>query len=429
MGSGFLLQTILIFLIIFSILVIIHEFGHFYFAKKAGILVREFAIGMGPKIFSHRKNGTTYTVRIFPLGGYVRMAGYGDDEMELRAGMLVKIKLDDTNTITEIDLSDKQQLDGVPMELVAYDLDKDMYLEGNVAGRDGLIRYTVKRDALITEPDGTQVQVAPLDVQFQSAPLLKRMMTNFAGPMNNFILGILVFSAIAFIQGGVLVNESRIGEISPNSPAQEVGLQEGDQVTAINGQEVKLWPELVQTIQSSPNEPLLLKVKSQSDDSVKEVSITPSIQTDEDGNEYGQIGIMQAIERSFSSKIIYGFTQTWFIITSIFSLIGSMFTRGFDVNAFGGPVAIYAATEEVVGYGFMSILSFLGYLSVNLGTVNLLPVPALDGGKLLLNLVEGVRGKPLEPEKESIITLIGVVMLLLLMIVITWNDIQRFFFG
>lgn len=429
MGSGFLLQTILIFLIIFSILVIIHEFGHFYFAKKAGILVREFAIGMGPKIFSHRKNGTTYTVRIFPLGGYVRMAGYGDDEMELRAGMLVKIKLDDTNTITEIDLSDKQQLDGVPMELVAYDLDKDMYLEGNVAGRDGLVRYTVKRDALITEPDGTQVQVAPLDVQFQSAPLLKRMMTNFAGPMNNFILGILVFSAIAFIQGGVLVNESRIGEISPNSPAQEAGLQEGDQVTAINGQEVKLWPELVQTIQSSPNEPLLLKVKSQSDDSFKEVSITPSIQTNEDGNEYGQIGIMQAIERSFSSKIIYGFTQTWFIITSIFSLIGSMFTRGFDVNAFGGPVAIYAATEEVVGYGFMSILSFLGYLSVNLGTVNLLPVPALDGGKLLLNLVEGVRGKPLEPEKESIITLIGVVMLLLLMIVITWNDIQRFFFG
>ena len=89
-----MLQTILIFLIIFSILVIIHEFGHFYFAKKAGILVREFAIGMGPKVFSTRKNGTTYTVRLLPLGGYVRMAGYGDDETELRAGMLVKILVD-----------------------------------------------------------------------------------------------------------------------------------------------------------------------------------------------------------------------------------------------------------------------------------------------------------------------------------------------
>lgn len=106
-----------------------------------------------------------------------------------------------------------------------------------------------------------------------------------------------------------------------------------------------------------------------------------------------------------------------------------MFTKGFDINAFGGPVAIYAATEEVVSYGFYSILSFLGFLSVNLGTVNLLPIPALDGGKILLNIIEGVRGKPLEPEKEGIITVIGVGLLFILMILITWNDIQRFFFG
>src|SRR5699024_10538726 len=148
-----LLQTILIFLIIFSILVIIHEFGHFYFAKKAGILVREFAIGMGPKVFSTRKNGTTYTVRLLPLGGYVRMAGYGDDETELRAGMLVKILVDENEMITNIDLSDKDQLEGIPMELVAYDLDEAMYLEGNIAGRTGLVRYYVDREALITEAD------------------------------------------------------------------------------------------------------------------------------------------------------------------------------------------------------------------------------------------------------------------------------------
>lgn len=106
-----------------------------------------------------------------------------------------------------------------------------------------------------------------------------------------------------------------------------------------------------------------------------------------------------------------------------------MFTRGFDINAFGGPLAIYAATEEVASYGFMSIISFLGYLSVNLGTVNLFPIPALDGGKLILNLIEGIRGKPLEPEKEGIITVVGVVLLLILMVLITWNDIQRFFLG
>src|SRR5699024_8981686 len=109
----------------------------------------------------------------------------------------------------------------------------------------------------------------------------------------------------------------------------------------------------------------------------------------EQGESYGQIGVYQPFDQSFQAKITFGFTQTWLIITSIFSLIGSMFTRGFDINAFGGPVAIYAATEEVVSYGFMSVLSFLGSLSVNLGTVNLLPIPALDGGKILLNFVEG----------------------------------------
>lgn len=423
-----MIQTILTFVIIFSILVIIHEFGHFYFAKKAGILVREFAIGMGPKIFSHRKNGTTYTIRLLPIGGYVRMAGYGDDETELRPGMLVKISLDENDRVTHIDLSGDERMDSLPMELIRYDLDNDMYLEGNVTGRDGLVRYPVKRDALITETDGTPVQVAPLDVQFQSASLGKRMMTNFAGPMNNFILGIIVYSIIAFAQGGVMINDSILGVVEENSPAQEAGLLEGDEVTAINGQEISSWGELVQTVQQNPEKKLELQVVSGENDETKTITVTPRKQVTEDGVEFGQLGVYQASDSSLKAKLMAGFIQTWSIITSIFSLLASMFTKGFDVNAFGGPLAIYATTEEVASYGFMSILGFLGYLSVNLGTVNLLPIPALDGGKLLLNIVEAIRRKPLEPEKEGIITGIGVILLLLLMVLITWNDIQRFFF-
>lgn len=424
-----MLQTILIFLIVFSILVIIHEFGHFYFAKKAGILVREFAIGMGPKVFSHRKDGTTYTVRMLPLGGYVRMAGYGDDETELRAGMLVKVQLDENQRITHVDLSDKEQMDGIPMELVGYDLDEAMYLEGNVAGRDGLVRYLVNRDALITEADGTQVQVAPLDVQFQSAPLAKRMLTNFAGPMNNFILGIIVYTVLAFAQGGVAVNDSVLGEVESGSAAAEAGLVEGDRVQAVNGDEISTWIQLVQKIQASPGKEVQLTIQPEAGGPIENVAVIPKKQVAEDGTAYGQLGVYQAFDTSFQSKIVFGFVQTWTIISSIFSLVASMFTNGFDINAFGGPLAIYAATEEVASYGFLSVVSFLGYLSVNLGTVNLFPIPALDGGKLLLNVVEGIRGKPLEPEKEGIITVVGVVLLLLLMVLITWNDIQRFFFG
>ena len=424
-----MIQTILIFIIIFSILVIIHEFGHFYFAKRAGILVREFAIGMGPKVFSHRKNGTTYTVRIFPLGGYVRMAGYGDDTNELRAGMPIKILVNEQNNITLINLSDKEQIHAIPMEITQFDLDEAMFLEGMVPGNSAPVRYTVEREALIVEPDGTEVQVAPIDVQFQSASLVNRMLTNFAGPMNNFILGVVVFSVLAFIQGGVASDANKLGEVISGGVAESAGLQEGDIIKEIDGESVTNWYEMVSVIQEHPNEELTMTVQTADENTEKEITLAPASETAEDGTEYGVIGVYQPIERSFLSKITYGFSQTWLIISSIFSLIVSMFTTGFDVNAFGGPVAIYAATEEVVSYGFLSILSFLGYLSVNLGTVNLLPIPALDGGKLLLNIIEGIRGKPLAPEKEGIITVIGVGLLFLLMILVTWNDIQRFFFG
>lgn len=399
---------------------IIHEFGHFYFAKRAGILVREFAIGMGPKIFSYRKNNTTYTVRLLPLGGYVRMAGYGDDETELKAGMPLTVVLDEKGDVTHINLSEKPLIDAVPLELTHFDLDRDMVIEGVVPGQEQASRYSVKRDALIIETDGTEVQVAPIDVQFQSASLFNRMLTNFAGPMNNFILGIIVFSSLAFMQGGVAVNRSQVGDVVANSPAQEAGLQANDVITAINGQEVSTWSEMTALIQENPGKDMELLIERNEEEQHIQLISDP---------ETGLIGIQQSIDRSFGAKIMYGFSQTWFVISSIFSLILSMFTKGFDINAFGGPVAIYAATEEVVSYGFYSILSFLGFLSVNLGTVNLLPIPALDGGKILLNIIEGVRGKPLEPEKEGIITVIGVGLLFILMILITWNDIQRFFFG
>lgn len=399
---------------------IIHEFGHFYFAKRAGILVREFAIGMGPKIFSYRKNNTTYTVRLLPLGGYVRMAGYGDDETELKAGMPLSVVLDEKGDVTHINLSEKPLIDAVPLELTHFDLDRDMVIEGVVPGQEQASRYSVKRDALIIETDGTEVQVAPIDVQFQSASLFNRMLTNFAGPMNNFILGIIVFSSLAFMQGGVAVNRSQVGDVVANSPAQEAGLQANDVITAINGQEVSTWSEMTALIQENPGKDMELLIERNEEEQHIQLISDP---------ETGLIGIQQSIDRSFGAKIMYGFSQTWFVISSIFSLILSMFTKGFDINAFGGPVAIYAATEEVVSYGFYSILSFLGFLSVNLGTVNLLPIPALDGGKILLNIIEGVRGKPLEPEKEGIITVIGVGLLFILMILITWNDIQRFFFG
>lgn len=429
-GECQMITTIITFIIVFSILVVVHEFGHYYFAKKSGILVREFAIGFGPKIFSYRKNGTTYTLRILPIGGYVRMAGFGEEETEIKPGMPVGLVINSDNIITTINTSKKTHLlNAVPMEVVALDLEKELFIEGYLAGNeDELVRYSVLREATVIEEDGTEVQIAPIDVQFQSASLPKRMMTNFAGPMNNFILAIIAFTIMAFMQGGVVSHENQLGEIMPNSIAAKAGLKEGDKVLEVAGKKTTTWVEIAQEIQKYPAKKINLKVESEKGET-KVISLTPEKQDTKDGKKVGMIGIKAAMDTSFTAKISYGFTQTWFVIVQILTILGSMFTKGFSINMFSGPVGIYATTQQVVQTGFYGVFNWLTFLSVNLGIVNLLPIPALDGGKLLLNIIEGIRRKPLDPEKEGIITMVGFGLLMLLMVLVTWNDIQRYFFN
>jgi regulator of sigma E protease len=420
-----MIQTILAFALVFGIIVIIHEFGHFYFAKRAGILVREFAIGFGPKIFHHRKGETTYTIRLLPVGGYVRMAGY-EEEADIRPGMTVSLSLDDQDKVEKIDLQSKDEaLDTVPLEVTDFNFDEDLFIAGRVGFDTEVKRYEVNRDALLVEKDGTLLQIAPKDRQFQSASLGNRMMTNFAGPMNNFILAIIAFTALAFLQGGVPSQEPLIGAVEEGSPAAEAGLEEGDRVLSIDDEEVGSWDEMVLIIQDSPEEAMTFDIETADGERVQQ-TITPY--SYDSGNEVvGRIGIGTFVDDSLAARLTFGFTETWFIITQIFTLLGSFFTGGFSVDQLGGPVAIYATTEAVVQAGIFGLISWIGFLSVNLGIMNLLPIPALDGGKLLLNLIEGVRKKPLSQEKEGYITLVGVLFLLILMLLVTWNDIQTFF--
>ncbi|GAA0477973.1 RIP metalloprotease RseP [Alkalibacterium indicireducens] len=420
-----MIQTILAFALVFGIIVIIHEFGHFYFAKRAGILVREFAIGFGPKIFHHRKGETTYTIRLLPVGGYVRMAGY-EEEADIRPGMTVSLSLDDQDKVEKIDLQSKDaSLDTVPLEVSDFNFDEDLFIAGRVGFDTEVKRYEVNRDALLVEKDGTLLQIAPKDRQFQSASLGNRMMTNFAGPMNNFILAIIAFTALAFLQGGVPSQEPLIGAVEEGSPAAEAGLEEGDRVLSIDDEEVGSWNEMVLIIQDSPEEAMTFDIETADGESVQQ-TITPY--SYDSGNEVvGRIGIETFVDDSLTARLTFGFTETWYIITQIVTLLGSFFTGGFSVDQLGGPVAIYATTEVVVQAGIFGLIRWIGILSVNLGIMNLLPIPALDGGKLLLNLIEGVRKKPLSQEKEGYITLVGVLFLLILMLLVTWNDIQTFF--
>ena len=203
------------FIIIFGVIVLVHEFGHFYFAKKSGILVREFAIGMGPKIFAHvGKDGTAYTIRILPLGGYVRMAGWGEDTTEIKTGTPVSLTLNPEGTVVRINLSGKNiDQTALPMNVTDFDFEDKLQITGIVI--EETKTYPVHHDATIVEEDGTEVRIAPLDVQYQNASIWGRLMTNFAGPMNNFILSIVVYSLLAFMQGGAVDYYSNHVQVVP----------------------------------------------------------------------------------------------------------------------------------------------------------------------------------------------------------------------
>lgn len=418
------MTAIITFIIVFGILVIVHEFGHYYAAKKSGILVREFSVGMGPKIVAYRKNHTTYTLRLLPLGGYVRMAGAQEDDSDIQPGTMASLVLNDQDKVIKIITSSKvYDANAVPVQISKSDLVDDLVIEGYENGDETVVKkYSVDHDATIVEEDGTEVQIAPRDVQLQSVSVWKRMITNFAGPFNNFVLAVLAAILAAFMMNGVATNQ--LGHIEKNSIAQEAGLKVNDTIVSVNGKKTGSWTALSTNIQNNPGKKVTLKVESNK--KLKTIKLTPK-SVKSQGQSYGFIGIMPKTDSSVWAKVKYGFSYSWGTTVMVFHALGKMVSGGFNINQLSGPVGIYSMTSKVASQGIINIILFTSMLSMNLGIVNLIPIPALDGGKILLNIVEAIRRKPIPEQYETVITLIGVGILVLLMIAVTWNDIQRFF--
>lgn len=411
--------TIIAFIIVFVILVLVHEFGHFFFAKRSGILVREFSIGMGPKLFATRKNNTTYTLRLLPLGGYVRMAGWQDDDDEIKPGTTLAIEVNDQNVVTRINTSDKTTLQGgIPVQVDKVDLVNALTISGYANGDESELKtWSVDHDATIIEPDGTEVVIAPADVQFQNAPVWKRLLVNFAGPMNNFILAILVFIGLGMFTGVQNLASNQVGQIMSSSPAQKAGLTSGDKITAIDGHKVTSFTQIQTQVEAGKKQALTVTISRAG--TTKHLTITPT--------KKGIIGIYPSVTHSVGAAVKYGFSEAWTMTSRIFTVLKQMVTGHFSLNKLAGPVGIYTMTSQATAGGISTLVWFLAYLSLNLGIMNLLPIPVLDGGKILLNLIEIVRRKPLSPDKEGIVTLIGAGFMVLLLIAVTINDIMRQF--
>ena len=415
---------ILTFILVFGIIVVVHEFGHFYFAKKSGILVREFAIGMGPKIFAHiGKDGTAYTIRILPLGGYVRMAGWGDDTTEIKTGTPVSLTLADDGKVKRINLSGKK-LDqtALPMQVTQFDFEDKLFIRGLVLEEEKT--FAVDHDATVVEADGTEVRIAPLDVQYQNATIWGKLITNFAGPMNNFILGVVVFWILIFMQGGVRDVDTNQFHIMPQGALAKVGVPETAQITKIGSHEVSNWESLIQAVETETKDKTAptLDVTISEKGSDKQVTITP----EESQGRY-LLGVQPGIKSDFLSMFVGGFTTAADSALRILSELKNLIFQP-DLNKLGGPVAIFKASSDAAKNGIENVLYFLAIISINIGIFNLIPIPALDGGKIVLNILEAIRRKPLKQEIETYVTLAGVVIMVVLMIAVTWNDIMRLFF-
>ncbi|CDZ99565.1 Putative zinc metalloprotease [Jeotgalicoccus saudimassiliensis] len=423
---------ILAFIVVFGLLVTVHEYGHMFFAKRAGIMCPEFAIGMGPKIFSYKYNDTQYTVRLLPIGGYVRMASKDMEVNPLNAGMRINIKLNQKDEITHILLDDKHNFQHVEeIEVVASDISEQMYVRGLKLNDNSEVIYHFSEECYFVENSELE-RIAPLSGRFETKSVWQRFITLFAGPLFNFLLAFVLFTILFYIQGKPM-DEPVVGTVVENTPAAEINLEEGDRIQSIDGTEVDSWGHMTQLIQEGEGNPQVLLIESGGE--TRTETLEPIVDTTElpDGNTEERliIGVGRDFEHGIIAPLWWGVEQTVSSMSLIFELvvnmIGTVFAGTFSFDMLNGPVGIYKVTETVASQGIMVLMQFTALLSVNLGIMNLLPIPALDGGRILFVLYEGIFRRPLNRKVELNIQLLGVLFVLVIMVLVTWNDIKTFF--
>lgn len=334
------MTTALAAIFVFFIIVLVHELGHFTVAKLVGVKVHEFAIGMGPRILKFGKGETEYSLRILPIGGYVKMEGEDEDSVDERS---------------------------------------------------------------ITKQ-----------------PVLARIAVFAAGAIMNFILAIVIFSVIAFNVGAATTT---IDSLDESLPAYKAGMRPGDKIVKINNNKIGTWEEIVSLINMSEGKEIQVVV--QRDGETIKFDITPLVKEGNNGQKTMIIGIYPRVSRNIIEVLKSGINKTFFFIALMFDFIGNLFRGNVGAKDVAGPVGVISLVGQAAEYGFLNLLNIAGFLSVNLGFINLLPIPALDGSRIMFGLLELVRRKPINPEKEGFIHFIGFVFLLILIVFVTYIDVNR----
>ncbi len=345
-------MTIIYFILILGGIVFFHELGHFLFAKKAGVYIYEFSIGMGPQLFKwkSKKDETMYSIRLLPIGGFVQMAG------------------------EEID------------------------------------------------PD----ENIPKEKRMQSKTWLQRFSIMIAGIFFNFVLAIVLLFVVGLING-TPKKETYIGVIDKNSSAYNAGLRENFEILQVNGKKAStkdiLSLELIANVKKE------VEIKYKNENGNVEIAKFKADTIDENGTtnyKYG-FSLINQKQRGFFSSIKYAFTKTIELIEYMFFVIWYLITGKISLTNLSGPIGIFTMVGETAKEGLINLVYLMAIISVNVGFINFLPLPAFDGGRILFLIIEKIKGSPVNPKIENIIHTVGLGLLMLLMVFITYNDILRIF--
>lgn len=437
--------TLLATIVVLAVLILVHEFGHLVAAKTVGIAVPRFSLGFGPKVFGFHAGGTEYVLSALPLGGYVKMAGFEEAEMleggpdpeayppgqtfeskplwarvwVISAGVLMNF-LFAAFVFTLLPLT-IGQTSVTTREIVVLDASADPANQAQLAAippRAAIRSVNGERvedradiqNVLLAAPAGAaRIEfdaAAPVTLQLPSSDSARAVLINLLRP--------------AF--------DATIGRVVPDHPAEAAGLKAADQILAVNGKKISSWPEFVQQVRTSANEPLALQV-SRGGEEIP-ITVTPRAQQVGD-EEIGLLGIEAAgLPRERLGPIAAletGFAETWFYSDLIFRFLGELVTGGESPRNVGSILSIGEASGQAARLGTEYFLRFMGIFSINLAILNLLPIPILDGGHLLFLGLEALRGRPLSVEQRLRLSHVGLIMVIGLMVWAMTNDVLRLF--
>jgi regulator of sigma E protease len=384
---NFLTGQLPVFLVVIGVVVTIHELGHFLAAKICGVGVLKFSVGFGPAIFKKEVSGTEYRLSIIPLGGYVRMVGDMPDMITGTSATDSSVREEKEENISELD----KDLSPAAKALIA---DKSKWF---------LEKSTAKKAFIV-----------------------------FAGPLFNYLLAIFILCVSAFVYGVQTPDGTKVGAVAKGSPAERIGIKAGDRILKIDGTEVNTFEDIQKRVQSSNGQAinvLLARGDSKEDTNQESVSVIPESRESKmfkDNKAYmvgisagfksESVGILESISKSFS------FANAMCIGT-LDGMLG-LFMGAVPLDSVGGPILIFEVASQKAEQGINSFLLFLAYLNISLGVLNLLPIPVLDGGHLLIFAIESILG-PISLRKKEIVQGFGMAFLLGFMLLAVKNDLTR----